>query len=355
MYIAIAILAFGLLIAVHELGHFAVSKLMNVKVNEFSIGMGPALIKRQKGETLYALRALPIGGACVIEGEDGDSGEERSFTRKKLWQRLLILAAGSFMNLLTGFVIVAVIYFFYSFGGYSASTTTLSGFMDGFPLEGAGGLMAGDRIVSVDGHKTNTTTEFALFMSLGDGKSVDLVVERDGKLVRLEDFPLALREYTDENGEKTVKYGLYFETVPFTPLIALQQAWYRCSFSARVVWISLGSLFSGKAGISDLSGPVGVVSMMNQAGRQSASAAEGIINVLFFVSFISVNLAVMNMLPIPALDGGRIFFMYVFAAIERLSRRKPNPKVEGYIHAAGFILLLGLMAYVMLNDIVKLI
>jgi regulator of sigma E protease len=354
MYIVIAIVAFGILIIVHELGHFAASKRMNVRVNEFSVGMGPALLKKRRGETLYALRALPIGGACVIEGEDGDGGE-RSLCSKRLWQRLVILLAGSFMNFFIGFIIVLAINLIYSFGGSSAATTTLAGFMDGFPLEGESGLMAGDRLVSVDGRKVNTVTEFALFMSLGNGETVDLAIERDGRLIRLDDFPLKLRDYTDETGAAVQKYGLYFETEKFTPLVALRQSWYRCLNYVRIVWISLESLLAGKAGVGDLSGPVGVVSMMNQAGKQSASVGEGLINVLFFVSFISVNLSVMNLLPLPALDGGRIFFMYVFFIIEKLTRRKPNPKVEAYIHAAGLILLLGLMAYVMFNDIVKLI
>jgi regulator of sigma E protease len=355
VYIVIAILAFGILIAVHELGHFTASKWMNVRVNEFSIGMGPILLKKQRGETLYTLRALPIGGACVIDGEDGDMGDERSLLAKKLWQRLIILVAGSFMNFVAGFLILLILFSTYCFGNNSTSTTTLSGFMDGFPLAGEQGLMAGDRLVSVDGHKANTVGEFATYMALGNGETVDLVIKRNGELIKLDNFPLKLREYTDETGAKVTKYGLYFETVKFTPLVALQQSWYRTSYSVRIVWISLGSLFNGKAGIGDLSGPVGVVSMMNQAGKQSANVGEGIINVLFMVSFIAINLAVMNLLPLPALDGGRIFFMYIFFVIEKLFRRKPSPKIEGYIHAAGFILLLGLMAYVMFNDIVKLI
>jgi regulator of sigma E protease len=355
MYIVIAILAFGILIMVHELGHFSVSRWMNVKVNEFSIGMGPAIYKKQRGETVFALRALPLGGACVIEGEDGDSEDSRSFINKKLWQRLLILVAGSSMNFIIGFIIVAVIYIVYSFGGHYVSTTTLSHFMDGFPLEGQNGLMVGDKIISVDGHRTNTTTEFSLFMNLSNGETVDLVIKRDGKKIVLDDFPLTLREYIDEYGQKVNKYGLYFQTEQLNFFTALEQAWYRCSYYVRSVWISLGFLFSGQAGLQDVSGPVGVVSLMNEVGKQSAGFGEGLLNILFLVSFISINLGVMNLLPIPALDGGRIFFMYVFALIEKISRRKPNPKIEGYIHAAGFILLLGLMVVTLYNDIARLI
>jgi regulator of sigma E protease len=355
MYIVIAILAFGILITVHELGHFSVSKWMKVKINEFSIGMGPAIFKKQRGETLFALRALPLGGACVIEGEDGDSGDSRSFTSKKLWQRLLILVAGSAMNFLIGLFIVTVIYLILTLNGNYVSTNTLSGFMEGFPLEGENGLMAGDQLISIDGHRTNTTSDFLLFMYLSNDKDVDLVIKRDGEKITLEDFPLVLREYTDDSGQKVSKYGLYFKSEQLNIITAFQQSWYRCSYYVRSVWVSLGALFSGQAGIKDMSGPVGVVNMMNEVGKQASGFGEGLLNVLFLVSFISINLAVMNLLPIPALDGGRIFFMYVFALIEKITKRKPNPKVEGYIHAAGFILLLGLMAYVMFNDIVKLI
>ena len=206
MYIIIAILIFGILIAVHELGHFLAAKSVGVKVNEFSIGMGPGIFKKQGKETLYSLRLLPIGGYCAIEGENDDSDDERSMGNKPLLARLFILFSGSFMNFLAGFLIVLIIV---SFSPYY-STTRLVGFMDGFPLQGETGLMEGDRIVSIDGHSVNLLGEFSLYMDRrSNSETVDMVVIRDGKRVKLDDFPLVLREY-EENGAKTIKYGILF-------------------------------------------------------------------------------------------------------------------------------------------------
>ena len=354
LYILIGILMFGVLIAVHEAGHFSAAKLFGIKVNEFAIGMGPTLFKRKKGETEYSLRALPIGGFCAIEGEDGESEDPRSFTAKPLWQRFLVLAAGSLMNFFIGFLITLILYLISALaGGYVVGTNTLSGFMDGFPLEGEQGLMAGDRILSVNGWGVNNPRDLTLFLSLEGGDTVDLVIRRDGKKLRLEDLPLQKRVYAD-TGEEGLYYGLYFQQTPLTPGTVLRETWYDCQYYVRVVWVSLRYLLSGKAGVKDLSGPVGMVKAMGEVGSQAATVGEGLSNVFGLVAFIAVNLAVMNMLPIPALDGGHIFSMLVFALIAVILRRKPNPKIESYIHAGGLVLLLGLMAFVMFNDIYKL-
>ncbi len=355
LYILIGILMFGVLIAAHEAGHFSVSKLFHIKVNEFSIGMGPAIWHKDKGETQYSLRLLPFGGFCAIEGEDGESDDPRAFPRKPLWQRLCVLAAGSAANLVIGFLISLIIYLSFAFAGdYLVPTARLTGFMDGFPLEGSEGLQAGDQIVSVNGWRVNSTRDFTLFMSVSDGVTVDLVVKRDGQRMKLEDFPLTLREYTDEAGNTVYKYGLYFDQKPLTVFTALREACNDCSYYARVVWVSLKYLVSGKAGVNDLSGPVGMVKAIGDAGAEAATVGEGLGNVFSLIAFIAVNLAVMNMLPIPALDGGHIFSMLVFWCIEKAIGRKPNPKIETYIHAAGLILLLALMAFVMFNDVRKL-
>lgn len=350
MYIIIAILAFGVLIAVHELGHFSAAKAFNIKVNEFSIGMGPAIFKKQRGETLYALRCLPIGGFCAIEGEDGDSEDDRSFVKKPLWKRAVVLLSGSMSNLLIGFIIALVLNIVLPFG----CPPVVTDFMDGFPLEGEAGLMAGDRIVALNGHHINTFSEFSLFMSFDSGDTVDLTVKRDGHRIKYENFPLTLREYPDGNGGTVERYGLLFSNERLNAFGVLKYSWYDCCYFIKLVRFSLASLFNGTAGIRDLSGPVGVVSAINDVGQNSATTGEGLIQVFYFIAFIAVNLAVMNLLPLPALDGGRIFFMYVFALIEKITKRTPGKQVEGYIHAAGLVLLLGLMAYVMLNDIIKL-
>ena len=346
---------FGVLIAVHEFGHFGAAKLFGIRVNEYSIGMGPTLFKKKRGETEYSLRALPIGGFCAIEGEDGESDDPRAFTRKPLWQRFIVLAAGSLMNFFIGFLITLIVYEATALSGsYVLGTNTLSGFMDGFPLEGEDGLMAGDTILSVDGWGVSSTRDLTLFLSLHTGDTVDLTVRRNGQRLKLEDLPLRKQVYVDSQGNEGEYYGLYFAQTALTPLTAIRESWHDCQYYVRMVWVSLRFLLTGRAGVKDLSGPVGMVKAMGDVGSQADTVGEGLSNVFALVAFIAVNLAVMNLLPIPALDGGRIFSMLVFALIGLILRRKPNPKIESYIHAGGLVLLLGLMAFVMLNDIYKL-
>ena len=349
MYIIIAIVAFGVLVAVHELGHFLAAKSLGIKVNEFAIGMGPKIISKQKGETTYSLRALPIGGFCAMEGEDGEAEDPRAFVNKSIPKRLVVLIAGSFMNFLVGFLIVLILFS----GRAYYSQPVLTGFMDGFPLEGENGLMEGDRIVSIDGHHVSLVEEVTLYLSRGNGESADIVVRRDGKRVKLDDLPLKLREYETENGTE-LKYGLYFKVVESSFGELIRQSWANSIYFVKMVRMGLSDLITGAAKIKDLSGPVGIVSMINEVGQSSPTTSAALWSVAYLIAFIAVNLSVMNMLPIPALDGGRVFVMLVSWCIEKIIRRKLNPKVEGYIHGAGLVLLLALMAYVMFNDIVKL-
>lgn len=350
MYIVIAIIAFGILISVHELGHFAAAKAFGVKVNEFAIGMGPVILKKQGKETLYSLRALPIGGFCAMEGEDEDSEDPRSFTNQVRWKRTVILIAGAFMNFLTGFIIVIFIFLSYeSFAG-----TTISDLYDGFPNEGTDGLMVGDTILSIDGESTYYSSDFATFMMRSQDGTVDISILRNGDEMMLNDYPLTPREYI-VNGETVTRYGIVFNKIEATLLAKLKYATYTTFNFVRLIWISLSDLISGVVGIKDLSGLVGVVSAINQIGESSTTVSDAISSIAFLCAFIAVNLAVMNLLPIPALDGGRIFFLVITMIVEKISRRRINPKYEGYIHMAGFMMLLGLMAFVMVNDVVKIV
>jgi regulator of sigma E protease len=349
MYIVIAILIFGLLITVHELGHFSAAKLMKVKVNEFAVGMGPAILKKQGKETLYSLRVLPLGGYCAIEGEDGESEDERSMALRPLWQRLIILFAGAFMNFLVGFIIVVIIL---SASDYYA-TTTINGFMEGFPLEAESGLMVGDRVTAVDGHCVHLFSEFSLYMGRSDGESVDLKLVRDGKQVELKDFPLILRDYTVD-GQTVRKYGLTFGVEEMTFGHLLEQSWYNALYFVKMVWMGLGDLVSGRAGLKEMSGAVGAVAAISEVGEQSENVREGLLNVFYLGAFIAVNLAVMNLLPIPGLDGGHIFTMIVSAVIALFLGRKPDPKYERYIHGAGLVLLIALMLVITVSDVIKL-
>jgi regulator of sigma E protease len=344
MYIAVAILLFGILIAVHELGHFIAAKSLGVKVLEFAIGMGPAIFKRQKGETLYSLRCLPIGGYCAMEGEDEETEDPRAFTRQPAWKRFIILAAGSAMNFIFGFLVILLV-----FSGGTFTPPTVTGFMDGCPYQGENALMTGDTFYSIDGHRIYFQPNVSQFLERGDG-TYDVVVIRDGEKITLDDFLLVPREYA---GQDTPKYGFYFEDVESGVWASLKYSWYCAVDFVRDVWLALSDLVVGAIGLNQLAGPVGIVSMINTVGENAASVAAALEDIAYFGAFIAINLAVMNMLPLPALDGGRIFFLIVNSITELLIKRKINPKYEGYVHAAGMVLLLGLMVFVMYNDIMR--
>lgn len=350
MFIIVAILIFGILIAVHELGHFIMAKTCGVKVNEFSIGMGPAVFKKQKGETLYSMRLIPIGGYCAMEGEDEDSEDPRSFGSKNPIQKILILVAGSFTNFMTGLLIVVIL-----FSSYSAfASNEIAGFADGFELSGENGLMAGDKIISVDGERIHYADDFSVFMARANGENVTIVVNRGGKNVTLRDFPLQLREYTSD-GVTSRRYGINFGLIEGNFFSRLQYSFYTAGNFVRDVRMGLGDLITGRAGIEDMAGPVGIVTVISDVAEQSDTVRTAIMNVAYLCAFLAINLAVMNMLPIPALDGGRVFFVLINAVYTLITKKTIDPKYEGYIHTVGLILLLALMAVVMFNDIRRLI
>ncbi|MCD7752956.1 MAG: M50 family metallopeptidase [Clostridiales bacterium] len=350
VYVIICIILFGLLIAVHEFGHFIVAKACNVKVNEFSIGMGPLIWKRQGKETQYSLRLLPIGGFCSMEGEDGDSDDERAFSRAAGWKRFLILVAGAAFNFLTGLVIVVCLYA--SVTSYVAPV--LSDFVDGFPLEGEDGLMVGDEIVAINGRQVLLTSDISTILTLEDADTVDVTVRRDGEILVQEDLALVPREYVVD-GETVTMYGLYFTTQEAGVADRLQLAWYTTLDFVRNVFWSLEMLMTGQAGFSDLSGPVGIVQTMSEVGEASATMAAAMENILYFSAFIAVNLAVMNLLPLPALDGGRVFFLLLNGLCTMLFRRQIPERFEGAVHFVGLVLLLILAGAVAINDVYKII
>lgn len=354
LYIIIGILIFGVLIAVHELGHFLTAKLLGVKVNEFSIGMGPAIFSKEKGDTLYSLRVLPIGGYCAMEGEDDDSADPRSFGRAKGWRKILILCAGAAMNFITGLIILAVLLFQLS----AIRMPAIVGFLDGYGLEDCG-LEAGDIVLSVNGQRMFSLYEqSSLTKALSTaGDVVDLVVSRNGERIVLENVSMPQQERVAEDGTVTRLRGLSMvENAGYDASIGerLMFSWYSAVDMVKVVWSSLGALISGQVGVRDLSGPVGIVDTMTEVGAQSQNAAAAAKNLAFFAALIAVNLAVMNLLPLPALDGGRIFFLLLNGILYLLFRRKIAAKYEGYVHMAGLVALMGLMLVVTLSDVGKL-
>ncbi len=337
--IVLAILAFSILVIAHEFGHFITAKRGGIQVNEFWVGMGPAILKKRWHGTLYCLRLLPFGGACVMEGEDGESESPHSFAKAKLSRRMLVVVAGALMNFLLGFLILLGIFSV----AKSFSTTTIDHFASGFAYQGEEMLMEGDSILEVDGYRVLLTRDFSVGLARsGVGNAYDILVRRDGQKVLLQDVPL---QAEIDNGQGGKMYGIYFATAPKTIQNVMKNALYTSIDYARMVWDSLGMLISGKVGVDQMSGPVGVANVMSQAAQISMSSF------LMLVSLISINLGVMNLLPLPALDGGRLVFL-VLEAI----RRKPVPaKYEGLVHGAGLLMLMLLMLYVTGNDIFRLL
>ena len=354
MSVIFAIFLFSVLIFVHELGHFTAAKLSGVQVNEFSMFMGPAIWKKQAGETLYAIRCIPIGGYCAMEVEDGGSDNPRSFDKAAWWKRLIILAAGAAMNFLIGVVLMVIVVLMVSvcLPGKQTAVPVIASFEDYATVNGENGLQAGDRIVEVDGEKLYSYSDFSKILSLNPGDVHDITVRRNGEKVVLKDFLLEKHEVTLENGSTGLRYGINFTLSTPNFWEKLGMAWNQSLDAVRMVRLSLQMLLGGKVGIKDMSGPVGIVSEMSKVAAASDSKVTALLNMLYFGGFIAINLAVMNLLPIPALDGGRIVCLLITVVVEAITKKKINPKYEGYLHGAGMILLLALMAIIMFKDVI---
>ena len=341
MYIILAILLFGILIAAHEWGHFIAARLCGVTVHEFAIGMGPMLWKKTgKTGTQFSLRALPIGGFCALEGEEGESDDPHSLSNQGFWKKVLVFAAGAIMNFLVGVLILLVLI---------SGTAPEFEAVNGQPLE------AGDVFYSINGSRVYMTSDVELLLSLANREPIDLVVLRDGEKVELKQIPV--REYTDSEGGSYQGYGLYrtLEIEEATWGLKLKYTWYNAIDFVRIVWYSLKMLVTGSAGVEDLSGPVGIVSTINEVGVQSISIRAALENIAYFGAMIAVNLAVMNLLPIPALDGGHILFLTISTLSEKLLKRKLPVKYEAAVNMVFFALLMGLMLFVTFNDVHKII
>lgn len=350
LYILFAILMFGLLIAIHEFGHFSVAKLCGIQVNEFSIGMGPLLWHRKGKETTYSLRLLPIGGYCAMEGEDEDSDNPRAFGNAAGWKRFLVLVAGSAFNFLAGLLILLVIY-----SGIQATTTaTIVGFMDGFPCEGETMLMEGDEILSINGSRILVSSDVSTLLSLNTKDTVDMTVRRNGEIVKVNDLPLTLRAY-EVDGETVQLYGFYFGYEELSVAGRLKEGFYTGIDFVRMVWWSLEMLINGGASVQDLTGPVGIVNTISEVGENSETIKMAVVNIFRFTAFIAINLSVVNLLPIPALDGGRVLFLLVNGVSYLVAKRTIPSKYENYVHVIGFAALLLLMVVVAFQDVVRIV
>lgn len=371
---------FLVMISIHEFGHFFVAKLCGIKVNEYAIGMGPAIFKKQKGETLYSVRLLPIGGFCAMEGEDGESDSDRAFCNQKLWKRFLVVVAGAVLNVLLGFMIFVII----SSQNAPFATNTIES-LDERSYMYQAGVMPGDKIVDINGRAISFYKDITLYKTeINSAEEVEMTVKRDGEKLKF-NFPLSeltgtrvytesgMTETTTMNGITETKEYAYAEGAEVPPEIIgkeypvsslmlgfspkldelsfvslIKEAYYNTVFVVKLVYKSLWDLVSGKAGIEQVSGPVGIVDAVNTAVH---SQVMPWLNVLSLAALLTINLGVFNLLPLPALDGGRILFM-----LFELVRGKPvPPEKEGMIHAIGLILLLLLAAVISAKDIMMLI
>ena len=343
--IIFAILMFSVIIFVHELGHFIAARIFGVTVHEFSIGMGPAIWShRGKSGTAYSIRCIPIGGFCKMEGEDDDSELEGSFSKKSKFARFVILASGAFMNIVLGFVIGLVVVLMTMQNGIA--TTTVKEVVSEAPASAY--IKPGDKIVEINGHSVNIQQEISVALSMSDGQTFDAKVKRNGKTIELNDVKLYKQEL---NGKKYSMVGIMCKIDKPTVLGVLRESFFQTVYMGKIVFLSLGMLIRGEAKMSDLSGPVGVIDQMGSVAKSSGGGLVGFINLLYLAGFISVNIGIMNLLPLPALDGGRIFFIL----IELIVRRRIPPEKEGMVHFIGLILLFGLMIFVTWNDIMRII
>ncbi len=332
-----AILIFCLLIFIHEFGHFFTAKLSGMTVHEFSIGMGPRLLGRKKGETQYSLRALPLGGYVKLEGEDGESGDPNAFCNKSFSKRFFVLFAGAFMNVLFGFLIFLIIFL----SSASVATNKVGEVLDNSAFSQAG-IQVGDKITHIKGENFSSDIhsfrDINFFISINGASTAEFTFERNGKEYKKTITPKPLEE-----GQNPV-FGLTasVEKINFSSSVSL--AFWECVFVIKSVFLSLWWLISGAIPMNAMSGPVAIV------GEIGTAAKYGWQSVLNLAGFISVNLGVMNLLPIPALDGGRILFLI----IEKIRGKKMNPEREGMINFVFFAILILFMIFVTFSDIKKL-
>ena len=346
MTVIYAILVFGLIVFVHELGHFIAAKAAGITVYEFTIGFGPAIFKKQIGETLYAIRMLPVGGAVVMKDENEEPPEsamlqemvsdEGSFQKANWLQRFSVVVAGSFMNFITGVLLVLLV----MLSATHVAQPVISDFAEGFPLEDV--LQVGDRFVKINGFHIFTYGDASMALQMAGDEPFDLTIERNGEKIRLENVPMERRDY-DGNGQ--LRYGLSFGYEEISGLNKVKYAVNNAFSFFQSAYKSIGLLIGGQADSGDLMGTIGIASEISNRAEQSMG------EMWYFVAYISVNLSFVNMLPIPGLDGGKLFFMLIELAIGR----KLDSKWETYCSYIGLLLVAVLFLFATYNDILRLI
>ncbi len=336
----IAILLFGIMIGIHEFGHFAFAKLFKVRVNEFALGMGPKLFHFKKGETEYSLRLLPIGGFCAMEGEDETSEDEGALNNKPAWQRFIIVAAGAILNLLLGVLVVGITLACNPLVG----TRTVHSFTDG--AVSSKWLQSGDEILKINNTPVYSFQGISFNMIRDDDNKLDITVRRNGEKVLLKDVEFNQMEF---EGKKYIEQDFIIIGEEPNILNVTRNAFLDSASTIQMVRLSLVDMLTGKYGLKDVSGPIGAISVIAETTSQGPTFADKMLNALSLLSMLTINIGVFNLLPIPALDGGRLFFLLV-----EMIRRKPiPPKKEGVVHTVGLVILLAFMAVVTVSDIIN--
>lgn len=346
LLIVIGVVLFGFVIFFHELGHFLMAKASGIRVNEFALGMGPQLFSFQKGETKYALRLLPVGGYCAMEGEDENSDDPKAFGNKSVWRRILVVVAGGVFNIILGLLLMIVLLIPQD----HYASTTVSKFAEGSAVEAAGAKI-GDRIVEIDGYAVYTDHDLSFGFAMADPAHVSMKVERGGEKVDLGTF--AMRSETTESGREVVSVDFWVLPEERSVPAILRRGVFDTYSMIRMVLASLKGILTGRFGLNELAGPVGTAQAITQAAGMGLESGFGaaVGNIVYMIVMITVNLGVVNLLPLPALDGGRLLFL-LWEAVTR----KPVPqKYEGWIHAAGFALLMVLMVVLTASDIWRII
>ena len=384
----VTILIFLLLISLHEFGHFIVSKLSGVPVHEFSIGMGPAIYKKQGKETLYSIRLFPVGGYCKLEGEDEDSDNPYAFTNQKLWKKFLVVSAGAILNIVLGYVLIVIMTLAQPHPQGQPNminVPVVDSIIENSNIKG-GQIQSGDRIIKINGHRIYFYNDIPLYTDeFKENQEVEITVLRENEKIDVNIIPTvreveytynddALKIKTSTNGievTQTVPYdeeninlvkdyigqtatekNLIIGFTPKTEEVGISNifgySFHYTGYIVRMVYNSLWDMITGQTGFDEVSGPVGIVSAVNTAVN---TGKYSLVNVIMLAALLSINLGIFNLLPLPALDGGRLFFMLI-----ELMRGKPiPPEKEGLVHGIGLVLLLVFAVFVSFNDIVKII
>lgn len=358
--IILFLVIFGLVVVSHEFGHFLIGRRSGIRVLEFSVGMGPTLFSFEKGGTKYSLKLLPLGGACMFDGEDGnlqenekipeDTGEGAeflkegcAFTEAGVWKRIATVFAGPFFNFLLAFVFALIIVAF-----TGVDRPVVQGFMEDSPAQTAG-LQEGDLITKIGHERIHVYREVSLISALNEGESLKICFERDGERMETVVTPM----YDEAAGRYYIGLMGAGEYMKCNPLQVFQYSIYEVEYWVKATYKSLGMLLTGQASKDDVSGPIGMAQFVGDTYEEVKP--YGVSSVIFtmmnIVILLSVNLGILNLLPLPALDGGRLVFMLI-----EVVRGKPiPPEKEGMIHFAGFVAFMILMIFVMYNDIMKLV